>query len=225
MTINRELTKPFFTFIMRRKRGLWFPLLFPPTRKLPKHFDELYPLSATPFVFLSLCVREHVNSHLIDWKHASLSHTHTPPPCTHHRKETAMHTNKHVKFVERQAQNCIFSFLTRLRVRWARNKWDADRRLSHCLFALCPGQSYVYVCRGMGRYFDVFAIYSKSSVVKACWIFKGEVLRVNFVARVFTDNPSTESTPSRYSLGRTIRAHDSTDHAGYGYEMFIRTCC
>lgn len=86
----------------------------------------------------------------------SLTHTHTPhPPCTHHRKETAMHTNKHVKFVERQAQNCIFSFLTRLRVRWARNKWDADRRLSHCLFALCPGQSYVYVCRGMGRHFDV----------------------------------------------------------------------
>jgi len=199
-------------------------VIFPPC-KLLKHFDELYPLSATPFVFLSLCVREHVNSHLIDWKHASLTHPTPSSPCTHHHKQTAMHTNKHVKFVERQAQNCIFRFLTRLRVRWARNKCDADRRLSQCLFALYAGQSYVYVYRDMRRRFDVFIIYLKSSVAKDCWIFNGEVLRFNFVARVSTDNPLTESTPARYSLGRTIRAHDSTDNAGYRYENFIRTCC
>ena len=170
-------------------------LYFLPLRKLPKHFDELYPLSATPFVFLSLCVREHVNSNLIDWKHASLthpSHTPHPPPCTHHHKQTAMHTNKHVKFVERQAQNCIFSFLTRLRVRWARNKCDADRQLSQCLFALCAGQSYVYLYRGMGRQFDVCTIYLKSIVVKGCWIFNSQVLRFSFVATISTDNPLTD---------------------------------
>jgi hypothetical protein len=138
--------------------------------------------------------------------------SHTPHlPCTHHHKQTAKHTNKHVKFVERQDQNCIFSFLTRLRVRWARNKCGADRRLSQCLLALCAGQSCVFVYRGMRRHFDVFTIYSKSCVVKACCIFNGKFLRFSFVARVSTDNPLTESTPARYGLGRTIRAHDSTD--------------
>jgi GTP-binding protein EngB required for normal cell division len=76
----------------------------------------------------------------------------------------------------------------------------------------------------MRKHFEVFAIYFKSSVVKACLIFNGEVLRVNFVARVSTDKPLTESTPAYFSLGRTIRAHDFTDHPGYGYETFIRTC-
>jgi hypothetical protein len=68
------------------KRGLRFPLFFPP--QLPKHFDEPYPLSATPFVFLSLCVREYVNSHLIDCKHTSPTPPSLPPSFLHTPPQT-----------------------------------------------------------------------------------------------------------------------------------------
>jgi hypothetical protein len=77
LTINPELTKSFFTFIMWRKHGFAVSITFYPLPHLRKHFDEPYPLSAAPFVFLSVCVRKHVNSHLIGSKRAP------PPPPPH----------------------------------------------------------------------------------------------------------------------------------------------
>jgi hypothetical protein len=173
---------------MWRKRGLWFPLFFLP---LASYQNILMNFTRYRLRHLSFCrcVSGNMSTPISSTENTLLSH----PLCTHHHKQTAVHTNKHVKFVERQAQNCIFSFLARLRVRWARNKCDADRRLSQYLFALCAGQSYVCVYRGMRRRSDVFTIYLKRSIVTDCWICNGENLHFNFVARISTDNPLTES--------------------------------
>jgi hypothetical protein len=114
-TINPEVTKSFFTFIMWRKCGFRFALFFP---HLPKHFDEPYPLSVTPFVFLSLCVRKLVNSRLIDSKH-------TPaPPLTPYRREGAMHTNKHASLLKDRTK--IVSSLSLRNYEWGEPKIDVQ---------------------------------------------------------------------------------------------------
>jgi len=170
------------------------------------------------------CVSGNMSTPISSTENTLLSHTHTPHPPAHTTARRLQCTQINMSNLLKDRPKIVSS--VSLRDYESGEPEINEMQTDGCHIVCLPFAPDSPMCTYVVVWGDISmsAIYSKSSVVKACWIFKGEVLRVNFVARVSTDNPSTESTPSRYSLGRTIRAHDSTDHASYGYENFIRSC-